>query len=110
MNKSIIEIPLWPLFHVKRVREYYKSTYRHCDLYEHVYGGFFLCILFLSLSKIWQPFFVGVPLSFVGHVFVKELVYDYMIKKKDKGKIHSVDLITRIYGFVLAMPFIILAG
>lgn len=100
MVKSLMSYPLDLLRGVfPYVDKYYSNSSSHIDFYQHVYGGVILSLIAATFSSLW--IFI---ISILVHVVVKEIVYDMFYLRKD---FNAVDLTTRIYGFVLGLPFVL---
>lgn len=98
---SPLEIPLILLAKLfPSVENHYHGRFR-ADAYQHVYTGFIASLICILIGFYW-----GIGIAFILHVIVKELIRDTIVR----GYFSKVDIITRVYGFVLAVPFYFLKG
>lgn len=113
-ESSLPEIICRPLFFIKRVKAHYTNDdgitdYHSHDLFSHVLTGLIVCLFFSFLGFFSKWFLIGVFVAWLLHVIVKEVILD---KKKrltpHDQNVFIVDLITRNYGFLIGLPFVVI--
>ena len=99
---SLIELFLWPL---KKLKMFHIETLRSAHHYEHAYTGFTLCAISSFIPWPWLRI-MFISISFILHVILKELIIDSPKNKLDPVQ-GRIDLVVRIYGFIMGLPFLL---
>lgn len=109
---SLLELICKPLFFLNVVKYHYSNgvdvNFRSSDLYEHVFTGFIATLIFCVLSIFSKWFLIGIVPVYIGHIIVKEVILDKSTRINSRSMItYKVDLITRNYGFLIGLPFVV---
>ena len=106
---SLLELPLRLLAAIfPNVKESYGDNYRRCSAYEHIWTGLVSTLVFGHLMRITPWLWLGLIPIFFMHVIWKEVIYDAPKRTtEEEKKIFWVNLIERISGFILGVPFLL---